>query len=125
MLGSTWGVGVQLLTQSINRTGGGGFGKLSSDASSLQAAPPASCSSRCGSAFYYLWWTEVVVGIFAAEVPVGGVGGWDARGGRRVSHMGAYGALGGGGRAGARWKGDGTLAFVSLLASITVRIYEG
>ena len=40
------GRGVQLLTQP---TGGEGFGILSSDAYSLQAAPPASCSSRCGS----------------------------------------------------------------------------
>ena len=39
------GRGVQLLTQP---TGGEGFGILSSDAYSLQAAPPASCSSRCG-----------------------------------------------------------------------------
>ena len=52
---------------------------------------------------------------------------------RRVSHMGAYGALDGGGRAGARWKGAKTgrykgwrqpasakfLAFVSLLQSFS------
>jgi hypothetical protein len=41
---------IQLLTQSTNRARRGraeGFGILSSDASGLQAAPPASCSSRC------------------------------------------------------------------------------